>query len=168
TAPFDAPLSGPPVAGDGVVVVPQGDRVLAFARDCTSQAGGTGAREWTADGTVSRMVVGGGAVVISTRGELRAYPIDCESDGGTGAPSWTTTAGPGGSVWQPVVAFDEVLVASGHHLDVFPLDCRADGGVCAPSAEGTTHGLIRSTPVVSAPLVYVGTGDSKVIAFDLT
>jgi hypothetical protein len=167
TARSDVRL-GAMAAGDGMVFASAPHHgIFAFERDCTDTPGGTCTPAWIADAAAYRMAVAGGTLIVSTGSQLLAYPTTCASDGSACEPAWTASAGPSGWFEQPLIAFGQVFVASGHHLDVFSLECRSDGQACSPSLEGTTHGLIRSTPVVSGRLVYVGTGDSEVVAFDL-
>jgi len=160
---------GPAAAGDGYVFVVRGGTLSAFAATC-----GTGGANcepaWTADVSLyGSLTVSDGLLVLSSiptasAGDLTAFPAACTTGGATCDPLWTAP-----DLVDPVIAGGVVYAVGrdGHQLFAFDERCGTGGETCRPLWTGSTHGIIRTAPVVDGGGVYVGTGDSKVVAFRL-
>lgn len=125
---------------------------------------------WTASvGPVSSApAIGGHDVVVGTnRGEVLAFDPSCRPADGRCAPTWFV---PGGASSIPVhvTAADGLVFASGQGLAVYEEACASHGRACSPlwttgpSFEGHAFG----PATVADGVVYVGTPDGQLLAFD--
>jgi outer membrane protein assembly factor BamB len=176
TAVLPGSIEGPPVAGDGSVFVASKGELFAFSSSCGAD-GEQCEPAWTARAAPAEtaprstlqpmMAEANGVLVLGIRfaGDLRAFAVTCGRGGASCEPSWTVAVG---SI-TPVIAGGIVYAVTddGHAIDAFDASCATDGSACHPLWSGSTQGLIRSRPLVTDGGVYVGTGDSKVVAFRL-
>jgi outer membrane protein assembly factor BamB len=155
-----------PVVASGVVYVAAGDGKL-YAFSAT-----TGAQRWTApiaeqSGVASPVVVNGVVYVTSgTNGHLYAF------NAATGAQLWTAVADGGSS---PAVSGGVVYVAGLNGLDAFSTTASAPhcsgtppNKTCTPLWTGTTFENGATSPAVANGVVYLGSGDGKLYAFNAT
>jgi outer membrane protein assembly factor BamB len=187
TATTGGPVGSSPAVVGGVVYVGSNDGKL-YAFDA---AGGattcTGTPKvctplWTAataDAVFSSPAVVGGVVYVgSNDGKLYAFDAAGGATTCTGTPKvctplWTaTTAGVVAS--SPAVAGGVVYVGS-NDGKLYAFDaaggaatCTGTPGVCVPLWVGATGGAVFSSPAVSNDVVYVGSADKKLYAFDAT
>jgi len=108
----------------------------------------------------SSPVVAGGVVYIGEGdGKFYAYPVGCNTGGGTCAPIWTASTG-GYIDSAAAVSNGVVYVGSDdNYLYAFAVGCNTGGGTCTPIWKGATDGgVIVSSPVVANGVVYIGSG----------
>jgi outer membrane protein assembly factor BamB len=116
-------------------------------------------------------IVSGVVYVGSANGKLFAFAAGCAGDDGTCNPLWTATTG-GSIKSSPAVVNGVVYVGSADDkLYAFDAagpdaDCSGTPRVCTPLWTATTAGIVDSSPAVSAGVVYVGSEDSSLYAFD--
>ena len=84
------------------------------------------------------------------------------------SPLWTGTTQVGfRSVSAPAVANGVAYVTAGSSLFAFDIAaCESDGGSCTPVWSATMAGSANSAPSVSNGMVYVGSSDGTLYAFD--
>jgi outer membrane protein assembly factor BamB len=104
--------------------------------------------------------IAGGVVYIGEgNGKFYAYPVGCNTNGGTCTPIWTATTG-GYIDSAAAVSNGVVYVGSDdNYLYAFAVGCNTGGGTCTPIWKGATDGgVIVSSPVVANGVVYIGSG----------
>jgi outer membrane protein assembly factor BamB len=150
----------------GTVYVQSGGRLFAFDVRCAS-GGGRCSPSWSAPTQGSRpapIVASGGIVYAASLGSgLKAFPEEC---GGEGCDPLWTAGDPRQIASRPAVSGD-VVWYSGHALLAFSVGCGTDGGSCDALIDPIRPDEVRvsSGPTVADGLVYVGTSDGSVHAF---
>jgi outer membrane protein assembly factor BamB len=117
--------------------------------------------------------VANGVVYAGTGdGQLYAYAVGCASGGNTCSPLWTASGG-GDGLYSPAVANGVVYVGSANDNKLYAYDaagvtgCNGTPKVCTPLWTATVGGLwITSEPSIADGVVYVGSQDSKLYAYD--
>ena len=180
TGSVGAVTSSPAVA-DGVVYVGSSDGTLyAYGVGCAT-GGASCTPLWKAQTTgliESTPAVANGVVYVGTiEGDLYAFDaagvIGCGGSPKTCTPLWASKAGTDIAA-PPTVAGGVVYVGSSYYLYAFDAagvsGCTAGMGprMCNPLWMGQTGGSIESSPAVSGGVVYVGSEDGNLYAFDAT
>jgi outer membrane protein assembly factor BamB len=180
TGSVGAVTSSPAVAA-GVVYVGSSDGTL-FAYGVGCATGGAACtplwKAQTAGLIESTPAVVNGVVYVGTiAGNLYAFDaagvIGCGGSPKTCTPLWVSKAGADIAA-PPTVTGGVVYVGSGYYLYAFDAagvsGCTAGMGprICDPLWMGRTGGSIESSPAVSGGVVYVGSGDGNLYAFDAT
>jgi outer membrane protein assembly factor BamB len=166
---------------DGVVYVGSSDGTLyAYGVGCAT-GGASCTPLWKAQTTgliESTPAVANGVVYVGTiEGDLYAFDaagvIGCGGSPKTCTPLWASKAGTDIAA-PPTVAGGVVYVGSSYYLYAFDAagvsGCTAGMGprMCNPLWMGQTGGSIESSPAVSGGVVYVGSEDGNLYAFDAT
>ena len=133
---------------------------------------------WTADRSdwleASPAVANGVVYAAFDTAGLTAYTVGCAAGGGTCTPLWTGTGAGGFGYSSPAVANGVVYVASSDSK-LYAFDAAggaanctgsAPNRTCTPLWTAATGALTFSSPVVANGVVYVGSYDGKLYAFD--
>jgi outer membrane protein assembly factor BamB len=162
-------------AGDEWPDGPLGTSVILYAVDRT-----TAAESWRAvlpAGTDRTNLpvpsVGNGRVFVSTGTALLAYDPEghtgCSTVAGTTTctPLWTVPLPDASTVQAPAISRHRVFVRSGSQLTVLRTD---DGARLWSASLGTAYGTAATLgpPSIAADVVFVGTADHRLLAFDAT
>ena len=189
TATTDGPVGSAPAVVNGVVYVGSSDNnVYAFdAAGATNCSGSPRTCQplWTAatnSAVASSPAVVNGVVYIGSEdGQLYAFDAagatNCSGTPKTCQPLWTANAGDDGPILaSPAVANGVVYVGSYFEGNLFAFDaagatnCSGTPKTCQPLWTAPTasrpFGSMFSSPAVANGVVYVGSGDNKLYAFD--
>jgi outer membrane protein assembly factor BamB len=165
---WSTPLGGTVVGGparvgdDGIAYVDSSGRLSVIDSD---EGGVRWATELGVPAAAAPAVAGGNILVVTTDGQLWAFPA-----GGCGDvtcfPLWTAPTSAAPSV-APTVGGDVVYVGTaGGEIDAFALDgCGAE--TCAALTTVDAGSEITGGPIVDDGRVFAGTADGRVVAFGL-
>ncbi|MFM8443913.1 MAG: PQQ-binding-like beta-propeller repeat protein [Methylococcus sp.] len=173
TGDINSYLSSSPTVAGGVVYVGSGDgKLYAFKVGCGS--GGSACTPlWT--GTIgvpasipSTPAVAGNEVYIgSESGKLYAFKVGCGRYGASCTPLWIGSVATYNSFNAPAVAGGVVYANAGDYVYAFKAKCGKDGAVCEPLWSGQSNSY-SSSPVVVDGVVYMGSNEGNLYAFDLS
>jgi outer membrane protein assembly factor BamB len=173
TGATGGPVRSSPAVADGVVYVDSDDgKIYAFAVSCGS-GGATCTPLWSgaAGNTISSPTVVNGVVYIGGD-RLSAFAVGCATGGATCPPIWTSAMINGPFESSPAVADGVVYVGSNNgNLYAFAVGCGSGGATCtplwigSPTLFGATSGPMNSAPTVADGVVYVGSGNNRLLAF---
>ena len=148
-----------PAIADGVIYATVNDHLTAYRAGCWT-GGHTCHRLWWAEvGATqdhSSPAVGDGIVAVgSWDSKVRAFPVDCRSDGRRCYPLWVGNTG--SSIdGAPAIAGHVLYTGSNDgYLYAFPTHCATGHAVCQPLWTGHTAGSIASSPAVAGGRVYI-------------
>jgi len=180
----NAVYSSPAVANGMVYVGSADGKLYAFDASATTACANTLCTPlWTAamSGAAGNPAVADGVVYIDS-GDGRLYAFDaaagsshCSGTPKTCAPLWTASTG--GSLGSPTVA-NGVVYAGSADNSLYAFDASGGSGHCSvtpkpPTIEtctplwlGPTGGAVYSSPAVADGVVYVGSDDGNLYAFD--
>jgi outer membrane protein assembly factor BamB len=123
----------------------------------------------------SSPAVANGVVYVGSRnsGELFAYPVGCGSDGAICTPLWTASTDNWWISSSPAVYNGVVYVGGAGpngHLYAFDAagntNCSGTPKTCSPLWTGQTGAAITGSPAVYNGVVYVGSNDDKLYAYN--
>jgi outer membrane protein assembly factor BamB len=175
--------SSPAVANGVVYVGSEDGRLYAYAVGCAS--GGTCDPLWTGAITGSYMAsspaVATGVVYVGSQdGKLYAFDAAGGAANCTGSapartctPLWTATTGT--PIYSSLTVANGVLYVGSNDHNLYAFDAAggaanctgsAPGRTCTPLWTGATGAAIFSSPAVANGVVYVGSQDDKLYAFD--
>jgi len=173
--------SSPAVAGGVVYVGNDFGNLYAFAANGVTGCSGspkTCSPLWTAatgSSIKSPPTVASGVVYVGSEDhKLYAYAVGCNSGGGTCTPLWTATTG-GMILGSPAYSNSKVYVGS---MDgkLYAFDATGVTGcsgvvpnkTCLPLWTAASGSIQNSSPAVAGGVVYVGSDDFELYAFDAT
>jgi outer membrane protein assembly factor BamB len=191
TANLGSDVASSPVVVDGVVYVASAGTRQLFALDAAGNTNCSGSPKrcmplWTTtttNGTIESSPAVTNGVIYIGDSNFVLYAFDaagstnCSGSPKTCAPLWTSAIGSanGGSLFASPAVSDGIVYFSANQLFAFDAagstNCSGSPKVCAPlwtAATASAGSLFTTSPGVANGIVYVGSNDSKLYAFDAT